>query len=214
MNKKLIFLSLVIFSYLVIPFGVSAKVDKNPNFVSNEVLKTTIEELKEHILEEINNLPNFSDQITALQSQTEELYSNISDLVNTVSNLQIQVTSNTSSINNLQASSFPPLPNAPDFTEVTFANWFVNTGGATSTVFDASGSKYFWFTYNCQNKASLLLEYSQNNTDWYGQVYKSPQECNNGGSITNFVMGKYYRVTFGSTTESENFVVAQGRFYD
>lgn len=110
--------------------------------------------------------------------------------------------------------ALPGLPNAPDFMEVTFMNWYIPSTLTRSGQVDVSNFRYVWFTYNCDKPAELLIEYSDDGSRWFGQYWVDPQSCSNGGTITLLVNGKFYRAKVGPSAEpGDRFVVVQGRFY-
>ena len=193
---------------LVFVPAVYAEPESNPNFPTRDEVEMWLGDLEDSIFDYIDGLPEF-------QGVLDDLASRVGMLEGLMDDLSARVGENEEDIAGLEKPYVPILPNAPYFKEYTFMKWYIPSAGATSSVddLDTTGYKYMWFAWNCGHDAKLTVEYSNDGTNWFVQLYKTPEECGAGGHTRFYTMGRYYRVVVGETSEPSQFVTAQGRYY-
>lgn len=113
------------------------------------------------------------------------------------------------------AATSTPTPAGSTWTEMTFANWYLNTPDIDTITnsFDATGYSYLQFYWDCDSE--LYLQHSNDQSTWTTQFTVTQEQCQATGMQTLEVVGNYYRVLIqGIPGATEHFVFAQGRFFE
>ena len=155
---------------------------------------------------------NISDQtalLCYLFNTSQEHDTSIANINATISPIPSEITDLQNRVSALETQIPTPTPAPKTF---TFFNGTISTSGATSPTFDTQGGySKIQVTYQCSvGSVPIDIQASTDGNTWTSQENFPASYCLGGVETSLVLVGRYYRVVTGSTTDPSVSLTATG----